>query len=75
MIQFAEIQVTNNGKGDIVVFIEPWADSFVLLVGESSKIQATSDTGVPWFNVIYSDCGLQVYVENADSFSTPATLL
>lgn len=70
----AVVGVSNNSSTSIVVYVEPWADSFVLAAGERQTITAIGAAKLPWFNVVYSDGAVQVYVEDAETFSTTAVL-
>lgn len=68
MADAARIGVANHGKSDLTVYVEPWAETFVLPPGQSREIHARGKNKMPWFNVVYGDNSIQVYVEDAETF-------
>ncbi len=68
MSDSTRIGVANQSNADLTVFVEPWAESFLLPSGESREIAVRGKGATPWFNVVYGNGSIQVYVENAETF-------
>jgi hypothetical protein len=60
---FAKIGVSNDEAQLRVIWVEPWADDYTLLPGESLEIHVHTPVGQPWFNVVAHGRHTQVYVE------------
>ena len=59
----AKLGVRNDGKSSRVIYIEPWGEDYTLRRGESMEVLAIGKTASPWFAVVESEEGMQVYVE------------
>jgi hypothetical protein len=62
----SRIGFTNRRDRPHVVWVEPWAEDFTLLPGESLEIHLWSSTAQPGFHVDQWDHQSQVYVEGTD---------
>jgi hypothetical protein len=70
--KLAKIEICNKVNHPIVIIIEPWANDYCILPGETFEITALSDKMDinSYFHVVYSENQIDVYPEGqCDDFS------
>ena len=59
----AKLGVTNDRDTQLVVCVEPYADEFILLPGESLEIVARFKGHIPYLHAREAENGVWVYIE------------
>lgn len=62
------IGIQNSRSTPRAVYVEPWGPDYTLMPEERLEIFAYGDTAMPWFHIVESEDGVQVYCEETAIF-------
>ncbi len=68
MLYRSILRIKNLTELPQTYWIEPWAHDFTLSSNDLMEVVVLSNSEAPVFDINHSTEGLQIYIDNADSF-------